>query len=368
MSDPLSLSFPSVRVHLEERSYDIELGTGNLSRIGDFLSSFHDVGHVVVLTDQNVERPYAEMVAESLSAKNMMLDVLVVEPGEESKSIETASLIWEKMLELGADRKTVMMAVGGGVVGDLAGFIAATYVRGLRFYQVPTTLLAQVDSSVGGKVGINLSGGKNLVGAFHQPLGVLIDTKTLETLDDDQYRAGLGEVVKYAVSLAPSLFALLEHNVEAILRRDHGLLSEIITRCCRLKADIVEADEYETSGLRAKLNYGHTFAHAYETISGYGSLLHGIAVAIGCVDAAKLARKMGRVDQSFVERQVEINQKFGLPIHFAVNHPDEVIQIMMHDKKTTHGSLRLVLPTAIGECELVKDVPVELIREVVKEG
>jgi 3-dehydroquinate synthase len=356
----------SIPVSLKERSYVIELGTGNLSRAGEILAAFPDVRHTVILTDQNVERPYAEMAAESFAGRNIAVDLLVIEPGEESKSIETASLIWEKMLELGAGRQTVMTAVGGGVVGDLTGFIAATYARGIRFFQIPTTLLAQVDSSVGGKVGVNLPAGKNMVGAFHQPLGVLIDTKTLETLDGDQFRSGLGEIVKYGVSLSAELFELLDAHAAEILCRDHTLLSEIIARCCQIKADIVTSDEKETSGLRAKLNYGHTFAHAYETAAGYGTLPHGLAVAIGCVDAAKLARLLGRVDPCFVERQIALNTKFDLPIQYKLADTDEAIRIMQRDKKADPGILRFVLPATLGKCEIVSDVPRETVRQVLK--
>jgi 3-dehydroquinate synthase len=299
-----------------------------------------------------------------LADYGMTVDMIIIEPGEESKSIASAECLWERMLEIGTDRQSVVMAVGGGVVGDLAGFVAATFARGLRFFQVPTTLLAQVDSSVGGKVGINLAGGKNMVGAFHQPLGVLIDTQTLDTLDDAQYLAGLGEVVKYGVSLDASLFELLEANVELLQQRDHGLLTDIITWCCRIKADIVVQDERETTGLRAKLNYGHTFAHAYETLAGYGTLLHGTAVAIGLVDAAKLARELGRVDDNFVNRQIELNQQLGLPIRFDGIDPEQVIDLMLRDKKAVRGTLRFVLPSEIGQCELVGDIATGVVKQV----
>ncbi|MCL2347618.1 MAG: 3-dehydroquinate synthase [Planctomycetaceae bacterium] len=363
-----------VQIHLNERSYAIEIGAGIIFQLGAiFNASFHDssqanhvANHVVILTDQNVVSLYAERIAELMAECGKTVDLLVVEPGEESKSIACAEWLWEKLLELGTDRHSVVMAVGGGVVGDLAGFVAATYARGIRFFQVPTTLLAQVDSSVGGKVGINLAGGKNMVGAFHQPAGVLIDTQTLDTLDDTQYLAGLGEVVKYGISLDAELFELLENNIGRIRRRDHTLLTEIIARCCRIKANIVEQDERETTGLRAKLNYGHTFAHAYETLAGYGTLLHGTAVAIGLVDAARLAHRMERVDGNFVERQSTLNSRLGLPIRFEGTDPDRIIELMMHDKKTVRGTLRFVLPIAIGQCELVSGVSVELVREILK--
>ena len=354
----------TVRVELGERSYDIHSGSGNLAQAGKMIAGFPDVSHVVLMTDHHVEPLYAETVAESVTAEQIALDMLVVEAGEESKSLATASAIWEKLLELNATRKTVVVAVGGGVVGDLAGFIASTYLRGLRFFQIPTTLLAQVDSSVGGKVGINLPEAKNMIGAFHQPIGVLIDTRTLKTLDLDQYRSGVGEILKYAVSLDAQLRRNLEKNHEKINRRNTQFLSEIIMTCCRIKADIVQADERETTGLRAKLNYGHTFAHAYEKAAGYGVIPHGIAVAAGCVDAAKLALLLGRVDRNFLETQIEMNSMLDLPDHLEFDHPEELIPIMTHDKKNTGSGLNFVLPRSLGDCELVENVPIDLVRKV----
>ena len=353
-----------VRVYLEERSYDIEIGIGNREHLGPFINSFSNVRHIVLMTDSNVAPLYAEGLAGHLADYGLTVDMIVIEPGEESKSIASAECIWDKMLELGTDRQSIVLAVGGGVVGDLAGFVAAAYARGLRFFQVPTTLLAQVDSSVGGKVGVNLAGGKNMVGAFHQPFGVLIDTQTIDSLDDSQYLAGLGEIVKYGVALDVSLFEKLEANVDSLQRRDHDLLMEIIAQCCRLKAEIVEQDERETLGLRAKLNYGHTFAHAYETLAGYGSLLHGLAVGIGLVDAAKLARELGRVDDNFVQRQMQLNAQLGLPVRFDGVDPDQVINCMTRDKKALRGMLRMVLPSEIGQCELVKDIAPESVRAI----
>jgi 3-dehydroquinate synthase len=257
----------TIRVNLAERSYDIAIGAGNLADAGRFLSERAKVTHVVLITDDNVQKPHAMQVAESIGLEEIDVDVICVEPGEESKSLEMAEGLWQGLLDLGADRKSVVAAVGGGVIGDLAGFIAATFARGLRFLQVPTSLLAQVDSSVGGKVGINLPEAKNMVGAFLQPLGVLIDTATLATLPPREFRAGLGEVVKYGVILDAELFADLETGTAAVLAHDRGMLARVIARCCRLKADIVEQDEYEQSGLRAVLNFGHTFGHAFETLS-----------------------------------------------------------------------------------------------------
>ena len=368
-----SLSMPSspqiVRVQLAQRSYDIEIASGNLISAGPFLRQRADVSHAILLTDENVQEPYAIRVADSLVRESIEVAIIAIRPGEASKSVDVAAGLWQGMLELDADRKTVVVAVGGGVVGDLAGFLAATYARGLRFFQVPTTLLAQVDSSVGGKVGVNLPGAKNMVGAFLQPLGVLIDTATLDTLGDREYRSGLGEVVKYGVTLDAALFDDLEAHTAELLARDSQTLARVIARCCRLKADIVERDEREESGLRAVLNYGHTFAHPLETLSGYGTLLHGEAVAIGMACAARLAQRLGRVDAGFVRRQQALIEALGLPVRLPSLDAKKILATMTHDKKVQHGRLRFVLPAEMGRAELVADVdPADVLAVLADRG
>ncbi|MBI3837900.1 MAG: 3-dehydroquinate synthase [Planctomycetia bacterium] len=347
----------AVDVQLGERSYTIKIGTGNLSALGQHAGQWCQLSHAVIITDEHVEKPHAQTAAESLVAGGAEVDMLVVEAGEQSKSIDSAAGLWDKLLEVGTDRKSVIVAVGGGVVGDLAGFVAATFARGLAFAQVPTTLLAQVDSSVGGKVGINLAGAKNMVGAFWQPAGVLVDTAVLATLPEREYRAGLAEVVKYGVILDADFFAFLEQHTAELARRDATVLERVITRCCRLKADVVEGDEREQTGLRAVLNYGHTFCHALETVTGYGQYLHGEAVAIGMLCASRLAEKLGRVDEEFTERQHALLSKLRLPVVFPtkLDH-DALLYAMSHDKKVEHGQLRFVLPTRMGHVELVGNV------------
>lgn len=262
----------------------------------------------------------------------------------------------------------MVVAVGGGVVGDLAGFLAATFARGIRFFQVPTSLLAQVDSSVGGKVGINLEKAKNMVGAFLQPQGVLIDVGTLDTLPVREYISGLGEVVKYGMILDAPFFDFLEEHAADLLNRDHELLNRVVARCCRLKADVVEEDERETSGRRAILNYGHTFAHALESLSGYGRLLHGEAVAIGMVCAARLAVELGMIDADSADRQQTLLERLRLPVELPANSasPREIYDAMRHDKKVQHGRLRLILPTRIGEVTAVEEVDSKQILKVLK--
>ena len=356
----------TVRVQLAERCYDIQIGAGTLAEAGRFLSKRAKVTHVVLITDEHVQKPHAMQVAESLGEQDIEVDVVSIEPGEESKSLDVAASLWQGLLELGADRKSVVVAVGGGVVGDLAGFIAATYARGLRFLQVPTSLLAQVDSSVGGKVGIDLPDAKNMIGAFLQPLGVLVDTATLTTLPANEYRAGLAEVVKYGVILDAEFFEYLENNVAAVNERREDVLAQVIARCCRLKADVVEKDEREETGLRAVLNFGHTFGHAFETLSGYGKLPHGEAVGIGMVCAARLAARLGRVDDAFTVRLRELLQSLGVTVEVPRLNAQKILDAMMHDKKVQHGRLSFVLPTCMGHVELVDDVPAADIRAALK--
>jgi 3-dehydroquinate synthase len=349
-------SIETIRVSLGERSYPIEIGTGNLNEAGAFLKDLGGAARVVVVTDSNVEPLYASQVGESFTEEGFDVDLVVVDAGEPSKAAAIAEAAWEKMLDVGTDRQSVVVALGGGVVGDLAGFIAATYARGIRYLQVPTTLLAQVDSSVGGKVGINLSGAKNMVGAFWQPVGVLIDTDVLGTLPKREYVSGLAEVVKYGVILDAEFFRDLEEHTAELNDRQPTALRHVIARSCRLKADVVESDERETSGSRAVLNYGHTFAHALETVLGYGELLHGEAVAIGMMCAARLAERLKRVDASFVRRQESLLAALRLPVETPSADHDALLDAMARDKKSQAGKLRFVLPTCLGHVELVGDV------------
>jgi 3-dehydroquinate synthase len=356
----------SVHVKLHERSYTIEIGTDVLGELGRLATEWCRPSHAVIITDENVEKPHALSAAASLSQAGAQVDLLVIEPGEQTKNVASAAGLWDKLLELGADRKTVVVAVGGGVVGDLAGFVAATFARGLAYVQVPTTLLAQVDSSVGGKVGVNLAGGKNMVGAFWQPAGVLIDTAVLDTLPEREYRAGLAEVVKYGVILDAEFFAYLEQNAAKLAKRDAAVLQHVVARSCRLKAGVVEADEREVTGARAVLNYGHTFCHALETVTEYGRYLHGEAVAIGMLCASRLAERLGRVDRAFTARQRKLLASLKLPVDFpAVDH-EAILAAMGRDKKVEHGRLRFVLPSRMGHVELVGDVAEADVRAVLQ--
>ncbi len=340
-----------VRVSLGERSYTIAFSNGELgTKVVETIQALAKVSHVVMIADEAVQshvKPL-EQLLDSLGLRN---NSIFVRSGEGSKSIEQIADLWNQMLQFKTDRSSLVIAIGGGVVGDLAGFAAASFARGLRFLQIPTTLLAMVDSSVGGKTGINLPSAKNMVGAFWQPSAVIIDTKTLDTLADREFRSGLAEIVKYGVILDPQLFDFLERNVEAILARESMALRHIIKRSCELKAQVVEKDERETTGLRAILNYGHTFAHAIEAATAYGQLLHGEAVSIGMNMAARLAVQLGQFTNEERLRQKTLLERFQLPIEFNQASPEELWSLMQHDKKVEQGKLGFILPTRIGHVE-----------------
>ena len=346
----------TVRVPLENRAYDIEIAAGALETAAGRVLQVIEPSRVVVITDSTVGDLYGDPIREGFIQAGHDAVLLRVPAGEASKSVDQAQQLWQQVLASGADRKSVIVALGGGVVGDLAGFVAASFARGIAFVQLPTTLLAQVDSSVGGKVGINLPAAKNMVGAFWQPRLVLIDTLALKTLSDREYRAGLAEVVKYGVILDADFFAMLESHVQAILARDPIVLRDLVARCCQLKTDIVVEDEFETSGRRAVLNYGHTFGHALEAITGYGQLLHGEAVAIGMLCASRLANLLDMIPAGLTERQENLLQSLGLPTKLPDVDDDELVTAMQHDKKTEQGRLHFILPTELGQVILVADV------------
>ena len=346
----------SLRVSLGDRSYTIFMSSGNLvgscRRVVDETAG---VSHVVLVADQSVSN-LANAIADPLKALGKRIDRILVPSGEAHKSVEQLAALWNRLLELKTDRASLVMAIGGGVIGDLAGFAAASFARGLRFIQVPTTLLAMVDSSVGGKTGINLAEAKNMVGAFWQPSAVVIDTAALATLPDREYRSGLAEIVKSGVILDAELFGYLEAHASAILARQGACLRHIIARSCELKASVVEQDERETTGLRAILNYGHTFAHAIEAATEYGRWLHGEAVAIGMTMAARLAVELKLLAPADAQRQQQLLERLQLPIAQTTIAPEKLWGLMQHDKKVEQGRLRFILPTRIGHVERRGDV------------
>jgi 3-dehydroquinate synthase len=355
-----------VRVNLGERSYDIALASADPTGFGAFARARSRGIFAFLVSDANVES-HARQAAAALTLAGFQCDLTILPPGEGQKSLATASVLYDRLADLRADRKTLLVAVGGGVIGDLAGFVAATFARGLPLLMVPTTLLAMVDSSVGGKVGVNHARAKNLIGAFHQPVGVWIDTATLATLPEREYRSGLAEVVKYGVVLDAELFTYLEAHTDAIVRREADAVRHMVARCCRLKADVVEKDEREETGLRMVLNYGHTFAHAIETVAGYGQWLHGEAVAVGMVCAARLAQRQGLIDEALVERQSRLLERFGLPMRPEAWPLPALIEVMRSDKKALAGRLRFILPRRLGGVALIEYIPESEVERVLEE-
>lgn len=352
----------TVRVQLGSRSYDI-LVTGNaLPRVGAFARARSKGTNALIITDANA-KVHADALHQSLQDAGLCTWIATRSPGEATKSLADASSLFDILMEISADRRTLIVAVGGGVIGDLAGFVAATFARGIPLLMVPTTLLAMVDSSVGGKVGVNHPRAKNMIGAFHQPIGVFIDVATLNTLPEREFRSGLAEVVKYGVILDADFFQYLEQNTDTILRRDPDAIQKVVLRSCELKARIVEQDEREETDIRAKLNYGHTFAHAFETAGGYGAWLHGEAVAAGMVCASRLAERRGLIAKDVTERQVRLLQAFSLPTaplkEWAI---DNMIRTMYRDKKAVAGRMRFILPTKLGEVALFDDAPERDVR------
>jgi len=346
----------TVRVNLGPNSYDIAVTTGDAHGVGPFARQHARGRRAVLVTDERV-RPHAEAVAAALAAADFETSTVVLPPGESQKALSVAGGLYDRLVDFQADRQTLVVAVGGGVIGDLAGFVAATFARGMPLLMVPTTLLAMVDSAVGGKVGVNHPRAKNLIGAFHQPIGVWIDTAALDTLPDREYRSGLAEVVKYGVVLDPELFGYLEEHAADVLRRDPAAVRDIVARCCRLKADVVERDERETTGLRLVLNYGHTFAHAFETAAGYSGWLHGEAVAAGMVCASRLAQRLGLLPAELTRRQERLLEAFGLPIRPGPWPAADLVATMRSDKKALAGRLRFVLPRQLGAVVVSNDIP-----------
>jgi len=379
-ADVSNSSGSTVSVLLGSRGYEIVIVTGQLDSWAErldqwickhpqFSAGSSSPGKALIVTDGHIVATHARTAEESLKQAGWTTVRVELQPGEQSKTLESAARIYDALAEMKADRGTLVVAVGGGVVGDTAGFAAATYARGLAFVQVPTTLLAQVDSSVGGKVGVNHRRGKNLIGAFHQPIGVFIETSTLTTLAERDYRSGLAEVIKYGASLDLDFFMYLEAHVDGLNAREPDVLRHVISRSCQLKAGIVEQDEQEITGLRALLNYGHTFAHAYEALLGYGTLLHGEAVAIGMVHASRLAERLGRIDSSVTQRLIRLLEAVQLPTALPPNSLDveAALDRMRLDKKSIGGRLRFVLPASMGQVELVDSVPEAVVRSVLSD-
>jgi 3-dehydroquinate synthase len=352
-----------VNVPLGTRSYEIKIGSGLLRDLGRHCADLKLGNRCAVISDQNVAPRFAKMVQASLKKAGFESVLITVAASETAKSVKVVEQCYDALAKHRLERKSFIVALGGGVVGDLAGFVAATYLRGIAFVQVPTTLLAQVDSSVGGKVGVNLKAGKNLVGAFHQPRLVLCDLDTLRTLPMREFRAGLAEVIKYGIIYDAALFARLERDLAKLLKREPKTLTEVIARCCEIKAEVVGQDETE-NGLRAILNFGHTIGHALENISGYGKYLHGEAISIGQIAAARISSISG-LNSDEAERIGKIFKNAGLPTRIQLNaiQRKKLFAAMRLDKKVSAGEIKFVLAKRIGETVWGQKVPEPLIQE-----
>lgn len=349
----------TVPVPLGARAYTIHIGNGLLAKIGDSCRRLKLGERCTILTDANVGPRYADAVMRAMKMAGFVPNVITVPSGEAAKSLKVLGECYDQLAMRRLERRSFLVALGGGCVGDLAGFVAASYLRGIPYVQVATTLLAQVDSSVGGKVGINLKSGKNLVGAFHQPRAVFCDLDTLTTLPERELQAGMAEVVKYGVIRDAEFFRRLEKELDKILKRDPATLAAVIARCCTLKAEIVGTDEFETTGVRAVLNFGHTVGHGLEAISGYNEYLHGEAVSLGMVAAARLSSRLVGFPEKDADRLRDLLARIGLPVAFKLppRKRELLLDAMRLDKKVSGGELKFVLAKAIGEVEAGQRVP-----------
>ncbi len=354
----------TLQLELDNHAYPIHIGEGLLANADLIKPALKGQKRAVVVTNETVAPLYLAQLQATLASLDCSIVPIVLPDGEHHKNWQTLNLIYEGMLRANCERKTPVIALGGGVVGDMAGFAAATYQRGVPFIQVPTTLLSQVDSSVGGKTAINHELGKNMIGAFYQPNLVLADTSVLATLSDRELRAGLAEVIKYGILGDLPFFEWLEQNIDALIARDTDALQYAIKRSCEDKARIVEADEKE-GGVRALLNLGHTFGHAIETGLGYGAWLHGEAVAAGMVIAADVSRRLGILGAAEQTRIVELIRRARLPTQSPDLGIDRYLELMGHDKKVESGKIRFVLVSAIGQAVIRGDVPESVLGDAI---
>jgi len=354
-----------ITVSLGNRSYPILIGPELLPKVGRECAKLNFATRCAVISDKNVAAIYGQAALASLRASGFDPVLIAVPAGETAKSLQTVQRCYDQLAAHRIERKSFIIALGGGVVGDLAGFVAATYLRGIGFVQVPTTLLAQVDSSVGGKVGVNLKAGKNLVGAFHQPRLVLCDLDTLKTLPDREFRAGLAEVIKYGIIYDAKLFRQIELNLEKMLGLSPSMLARVIARCCEIKAEVVSQDETE-SGLRAILNFGHTIGHAIEAISGYGRYLHGEAISIGQVAAARLSVESAGLPEMDASRIADLFAAAKLPtrLRLTESKKNRLLDAMQLDKKVSNGEIRFVLAEKIGKVVFGQNLSTPLIERI----
>lgn len=355
-----------IMVGLNERSYDVFIGAGVISKLPGILAEISEGSPVVVITDKNVVKKAGKNFIEVIESIKSPVMKIVIEPGEKSKSLEVFSGVIKKIVSGTHGHKPTVVAVGGGVVGDLAGFVASAYRRGVPFLQVPTTLLAQVDSSVGGKVGIDLDEAKNIIGSFYQPRAVIADTCFLDSLSPRQIRNGMAEVIKYAVIKSPEMFEYLEKNINKINAKDKKFMEKIVVSCVEIKARVTEKDEFDAKDVRIILNFGHTLGHAVETASGYSDLYnHGESISLGMLMASEIAVRLGIFKKRDQDRLRNLIFSAGLPVVIKGVQKRKILAASRFDKKFTLGVNRFVLPHSIGRVRVVEDIPVGLIEKVV---
>ncbi|HOE95275.1 MAG TPA: 3-dehydroquinate synthase [Candidatus Sumerlaeota bacterium] len=364
--NPIEKLPTQVDVALDERSYPIVIDADWLDRIGAALAPYFPPRPCTLVTNPTVGRHHAEGVRRALAEAGYRVSICEIPDGEEHKNVASLTRIWDHMLRERHTRESGIVALGGGVVGDIAGFAAATLLRGIAFIQLPTTLLAMVDSSVGGKTGINHEAGKNLIGAFWQPVFVGIDLRMLETLPDEELRSGMAEVIKHGIIADRAMFEFLEQHIERALDRDPHVLAYLVRRSCEIKADVVARDERE-EGLRAILNFGHTFGHAAEALSNYNQIRHGEGVAMGMVAAMRLAARRGVVGDEEARRVEQLCRRAGLPTRLLPFSAEQYWRLMGSDKKVRDGRVRFVLPTRLGHVEVYADVGRDEVEACLRE-
>ena len=348
-------------------SYPIVSGWGIIDELGQRLGDLGIISPAYIITDSNVMNLYGRKVQLALQKAGIAAHCFIIPTGESSKSFQLAQAIYDWLVERRAERNQAIIAVGGGVVGDLAGFVAATFLRGMPFVQVPTSMAAMVDASIGGKVAVNLPQAKNMVGAFYQPKGVFADVQTLSTLGKRELSEGWAEAIKHGFILDPGLVDVFEEHAESLMELEPEVSAEVIRRSMAIKAEVVSQDERETLGIRILLNYGHTIGHALESSTDYGRFLHGEGVSVGMMGAIRIAREMGMVSEAVVERQRSLLERFGLPIQAPGVVLEDVLRAMSLDKKTVSGSNRFVLLEDVGKAVVRNDVPRELVEATVGE-
>lgn len=361
-----NLSLLHVPVELGERRYDIHIGSGLFEQCADIIAQHTQGARVLIISDSNVASHYSQILVDHLHSAKIDASSISFPAGEPNKSLEQAERLWQACAEHKIDRSSTLIALGGGVTGDLCGFVASAWMRGIRFIQIPTSLLAMVDSSVGGKTGINSKAGKNLIGAFKQPAAVIIDPTLLSSMEQREYAAGLAEVLKYGIIYDPDFLSWQEQHANQLHNRDPAALSHAVAESCRIKAHYVVNDEHE-HGIRAHLNYGHTFGHALEKQTAYQAYLHGEAVGIGMRMAARFSELLGLLeDKSIIERQDALLQAFQLPLQHPCADPQALSQELCNlcalDKKVSKGKTRFIVPIKPGHIELVENPDPEIVR------